>query len=53
MTEKDPGFYTQDFKTGRRRDYPSFEMVPDVVALAERLEGLRRERVRGMHAGEH
>ena len=48
MTKGDPGFYTYDFLSGRRRDYPTFEMIPDSVALAERLEGLRRERIRGV-----
>lgn len=46
MTKDDPGFYTYDFLTGRRRDYPTFEMQPDVVELWNKLERLRMERIR-------
>lgn len=46
FTNKPPGFYTYDFVTGRRRDYPTFEMVPDVIELTSRLESLRKERIK-------
>jgi|GEM_PF-2772638 len=47
MSGKPFGFHTYDFLTGRKRDYPTFEMVPNVIELTERLEELRKERVRG------
>ena len=46
MTANYPGFNTYDFQISRRRDYPTFEMVDDAVALAEKLEALRQERRR-------
>lgn len=34
-------FYTYDFYSGKKRFYPTFELVPDVVALQKQLEDLR------------
>ncbi len=51
MSNKAFDFYTYDFLTGRRRDYPSFEMVPNVIELRDKLEKFRLERIANLAAG--
>lgn len=43
-------FYTYDFVTSRRRDYPTFEMVPNVIELTNQIENFRKERIREKQA---
>ena len=46
LPKKPFDFFTYDFVSGDRRFYPTFEMVPDVIELQQRLEGLRKDRIR-------
>ena len=46
LPKKPFDFYTYDFIAGNRRFYPTFEMIPDVLKLQEKLEILRKDRVR-------
>ncbi|MEZ5045215.1 MAG: hypothetical protein R2828_35300 [Saprospiraceae bacterium] len=39
-------FFTHDFETGKKRFYPTFEMIPNVVELQKKLEIFRIERIR-------
>lgn len=44
---KEPlGFYTYDFIEGSRRFHPTFEMIPNVVEVQEKLEAFRKDRIK-------
>jgi hypothetical protein len=46
MLNKKADFYTYDFVSGKRRFYPSFEMIPDALEVRDQIEKFRRERIR-------
>jgi len=41
IPKKPVEFYTKDFQGGKKRFYPTFEMVPEVVELSELIEKFR------------
>lgn len=46
LSKKPFDFFTYDFVLGNRRFHPTFEMIPNVVELQQRLESLRNDRIK-------
>ena len=46
LPRKSFDFFTHDFISGKKRFYPTFELVPEVIELQKKLEILRKDRLR-------